>query len=104
MFIMTTLEALDCKSEAHHKECQPRCPWDFPGQMERLLAAEQALHLPRKQTRCSGATQWDTDCVKMSSLVAAESRPVIEPPHEPAGSLGLSDIYGNFEFYDDVSQ
>ena len=35
--------------------------------------------------------------------MAAESRPVIEPPHEPAGSLGLSDLYGNFDFYDDVS-
>ena len=39
----------------------------------------------------------------MSSLMAAESRPVIEPPHEQPGSLGLSDLYGNLDFYDGVS-
>ena len=31
------------------------------------------------------------------------NRPAIEPPHEPAGSMVLSDFYGDYDFYDDIS-
>ena len=35
--------------------------------------------------------------------MAAASRRVIEPTHKPAGGLVLSDLYGDFDFYDDIS-
>ena len=50
-----------------------------------------------------GAAKWDTDCVKVCSLMSAMSRPAIEPPHEPAGSRVLSDLYGDYDVYDDIS-
>ena len=35
--------------------------------------------------------------------MAAMSRPPVEPPHEPAGSVVLSDLYAGCAFYNDVS-
>ena len=35
--------------------------------------------------------------------MAAMSRPPVEPPHEPAGSVVLSDFCIGFTFYDDIS-
>ena len=60
--------------------------------------AEQGL--PRKQKK---SVSWDTDCVKACSLMSAMNRPAVEPPHEPAGSTALQDLYGSYDFYDDVS-
>ena len=73
------------------------------GMMERLPAAEQTLQLSRQQKKCAGATRWNTDCSMVDSLMAAMNRPIVEPPHEPAGSVTLADLYVGCEFYDDIS-
>ena len=39
----------------------------------------------------------------MHRLMAAESRPTVEPPHEPEGCVKLADLYEECEFYDDIS-
>lgn len=77
MSVMAKLEALDSEvAPSHHLEPEPRCPLDFSG----------ATELTPKQL-----------------LMAAMSRPPVEPPHEPAGSVVLSDIYAGCAFYDDIS-
>ena len=39
----------------------------------------------------------------MRLLMATESRPKVEPPHEPEGCVKLADLYEGCEFYDDIS-
>ena len=41
--------------------------------------------------------------VCMATPLMAMGRPAVEPPHEPAGSTALQDLYGSYDFYDDVS-
>ena len=77
MSVIAELEALDSEvAMPHCLEPEPRCPWDFSG----------ATKLAPKQL-----------------LMAAMSRPPVEPPHEPAGSVVLSDVYAGYAFYADIS-
>ena len=39
----------------------------------------------------------------MYLLMAAESRPTVEPPHEPEGCVKLADLHKGCELYDDTS-
>ena len=41
--------------------------------------------------------------MSLGLLMAAMSRPPVEPPHEPSGSVVLSDVYAGCAFYDDIS-
>ena len=64
------------------------------------MMGPQQLQLPTQQTNCAGATKWNTDCAKVHSRMAAKSRPTVEPPHEPDGSIALAGLYAGCEFYD----
>ena len=46
---------------------------------------------------------WNADCSRMYLLMAAESRPAIEPPHNPKGCVKLAALYKWCEFCDDIS-
>ena len=41
--------------------------------------------------------------LRQGMLAYGGCKPVVEPPHEPAGSLVLNGLYGSYDFYDDVS-
>ena len=79
MCFMAMIEALDCEeTKPQRQEPRPRCATHFSDMMEPLPADKQ-------------------------QLLAAARRAAVEPPHKPAGSVVLTEVYANCKFYGNIS-